>query len=112
MKLPNGDRARIDVRRKLLAYCLSSTHRTGRNKARVFLSVLGIHRGNVDLLAAALCRAAVESDVREKEITSDAVKYELDFVMSGPAGTATVRSGWIIDRGSDVPPLTSCYVKR
>lgn len=35
MKLPNGDRAVVDIV-KLTDYCLSTTHPRGRHKARVF----------------------------------------------------------------------------
>jgi hypothetical protein len=112
MKLPRGHRARIDLRRKLLGYCLNMAHRTGRNKARVFQSALGIHAGNVHLLVNALRKAAAESEARIKETTIDAVKYEVDFEMSGPAGTAWVRSGWIIERHTEVPRLSSCYVRK
>jgi hypothetical protein len=84
----------------------------GRHKARVFRAILGIHAGNAGLLADALKQAARESDARVKESSSDAVKYEIDFLMAGPAGSATVRSGWIIERGTDRPRLATCFVKR
>ena len=41
MKLPNSDRAFIDFR-KLRDYCLSLVHSRGKNKARVFASLLGL----------------------------------------------------------------------
>jgi hypothetical protein len=34
----------------------------------------------------------------------------LDFEMSGPSGTAWVRSIWIVLKTEDFPRLTSCYV--
>jgi hypothetical protein len=37
MKLPNGDRAIVDLE-KLRAYCLNPQHPRGRHKARVFAS--------------------------------------------------------------------------
>jgi hypothetical protein len=37
-------------------------------------------------------------------------RYVLAFEMKTAAGTATVRSGWIIRRGEDFPRLTSCFV--
>jgi hypothetical protein len=40
MKLPNGERAVVDIR-KLRDYCLSAKHRRGRHKARVFEAALG-----------------------------------------------------------------------
>ena len=52
MKLPNGDRAIVDIR-KLRAYCLNLHHARGRNKARVFASV-GIRETDAEELRAAL----------------------------------------------------------
>ena len=40
MKLPNGDRAVIDIA-KLRDYCLSPDHLRGRHKARVFAAAQG-----------------------------------------------------------------------
>ena len=41
MKVPNPDRAVVDIR-KLTNYCLSHEHLRGKHKARVFLSALGM----------------------------------------------------------------------
>src|SRR4051812_4836696 len=111
MKLPNADRARVDVQRKLIGYCLNMSHRTGRHKARVFASALGITTENATVLADALRAAARDGDAVVKSRSSDATKYEIAFIMSGPRGTAVVLSGWVIERDVDVPRLTTCYVK-
>ncbi|MEH2301903.1 MAG: DUF6883 domain-containing protein [Nostoc sp.] len=41
MKLPNGEQAEISMQ-KLIGYCLNSEHPSGKHKARVFASILGI----------------------------------------------------------------------
>jgi hypothetical protein len=41
MKVPNSDRAIVDIR-KLTDYCLNYEHPRGRHKARVFQSALGL----------------------------------------------------------------------
>lgn len=112
MKLPNGERAIIDVAGKLVGYCLNPSHRTGRHKARVFRSVLGITVANPKMLADALRAAARDRDAKVKDKSPDATKYEIELPVTGPRGTAVVRSGWIIETGTSVPRLTSCYVKR
>ena len=109
MKLPNGGRAVVDIA-KLREYCLNPNHPSGRRKARVFASALGLARGEADLLREALLLAALESDVTEGESDDYGRRYVLDFQMVGPAGQATVRSSWIVLKGEDVPRLTSCYV--
>lgn len=49
MKLPNGDRAEIPMQ-KLIGYCLNPEHPSGKHKARVFESALGITAEDVDVL--------------------------------------------------------------
>ncbi len=41
MKLPNGERAVVDVA-KLTQYCLNPQHVDGKHKARVFAAALGL----------------------------------------------------------------------
>ena len=94
MKLPNGERARVDVQRKLIGYCLNRSHRTGRHKAQVFESAIGVTDQNAELLSDALKAAARDGDARVKSRSADATKYEIEFTLTGPRGTAVVRSGW------------------
>jgi len=37
-------------------------------------------------------------------------RYVLDLQVTGPAGTAAVRSGWIVRSDEDFPRFLSCYV--
>src|SRR5438045_2211116 len=41
LKLPGNERAKVE-RSKLTDYCLNTAHPTGKNKARVFSSALGL----------------------------------------------------------------------
>src|SRR5438046_2361377 len=110
MRLPNGDRAEIDVAGKLVSYCLNRAHVKGKFKTIVFESVLGITASHALLLADALAAGARDGHARIKEESTDAVKYEIEWPMTGPTGSAIVRSGWIIEKGSDIPRLVTCYV--
>ncbi len=49
MNLPNGNQAEISIQ-KLIGYCLNPEHPSGKHKARVFNSRLGITANNVDTL--------------------------------------------------------------
>ena len=110
MKLPDGHLAKVD-RRKLTDYCLSPTHPRGRHKARVFAAALGLGPSDADDLRTALLEAAAEGgDARAGTADEFGQRYELDFEMTGPAGTAMIRSCWIIPAGSNVPRLVTCYV--
>jgi hypothetical protein len=109
LKLPNADRAFVDVA-KLRRYCLSPTHAVGKHKARVFASVLGLTDADAEELRAALLEAARTLDAIPGEKDEYGQRYTLDLILAGPAGQATVRSTWIIRAGEDFARLTSCYV--
>jgi len=64
MKLPNADRAVVDLA-KLRDYCLSPDHPRGRHKARVFATALGLTADHAEELHEALLTA-----VRTEEATT------------------------------------------
>src|SRR5579872_1398934 len=95
MKIPNGERAVVDVR-KVREYCLSPTHPRGRHKARVFASTLGFGQADAERSREELLRAVAVQDAVAGEADEFGRRYILDFVMTGPVGTAVVRSVWIV----------------
>ena len=109
MKLPNGQHC--DLGTKLEDYSLNPSHREGRNKARVFASVLGITQDNAEVLGAAIRSAAADSE--EAEARGDngfGEVFNLRFVMRTDRGSATVLTAWIVLRNEDFPRLTTCYI--
>ena len=109
MNLPNANRAVVDIE-KLSAYCLDPSHPSGRHKARVFLSSLGISLAQADLLRDALLAAATAGDCRARGHTRYGSLYEIEFRCEHQGRSATVRSGWIVRASEDFARLTSCYV--
>ena len=109
MKLPNGDRAVVDIV-KLTDYFLSVTHPRGRHKARVFAASLGLTADQADLLRDALLEAARVEDATATDADEFGQRYVIDFTLQGPSGQARVRSTWIVRTAEDFPRLTSCYV--
>jgi hypothetical protein len=108
--LPNRGRAVVDLT-KLVDYCLDPGHPRGRHKARVFAAKLGIDRTAAAQLRAALLSAATTSlDVVPGVADGFGRRYIIDFLATGPKGTALVRSAWIIRVDEDFPRFTSCYV--
>lgn len=65
MKLPDGDRAEISMQ-KLTGYCLNPDHPSGKHKARVFASALGITVHNAKVLQKLVQTAAAEGEVVEQ----------------------------------------------
>lgn len=110
MKLPNGDRAIVEII-KLRDYCLNPAHPRGRHKARVFASSLGITVDNAEYLREVLLTAARTDNAIPGEQDVYGQRYVVDVLVKGLSGQqATVRSTWIVQKSNDVPRLTSCYV--
>jgi hypothetical protein len=108
-KLPNPEHAIVEVR-KLRDYCLSPDHPRARHNARVFASALGLTADEAEEVREALPSAALAVEANPAEEDEYGKRYVLDFEMKTGAGTATVRSGWIVRRGEDFPRFTSCFV--
>jgi hypothetical protein len=102
MKLPNGDRAHVDLR-KLEAYCLNVHHPRGKHKARVFASC-GIT--DAEALKRALLEAAVSNDATESGADRHGVLYVIEFNWM----QVLIRSIWMVRRNEDFPRLVSCYI--
>lgn len=110
MRIPNAKRAVVEVG-KLADYCLNPRHPRGRHKARVFAAKLGISAAQADILRQALLNAArTRADAAPAETDRFGQRYVLDFDMSGPKGSARVRSMWIVRKGEDFARLSTCYV--
>jgi hypothetical protein len=108
MKLPNGDRAIVDID-KLRTYCLNPQHPRGRHKARVFAS-FGIREADAEELQAAIVAAAIDAEARLGAANPYGQRYIVDFDFVRRGRTVRIRSTWIVRTGEDLPRLTSCYV--
>ena len=109
MKLPNAERAFVDVR-KLRDYCLNAEHPRGQHTARVFKGVLGWTADQAEDVRQRLLEAVLLEDADFLGADDYGQRYALDFLVQGAGTVATVRSLWIIRHGEDYPRFTSCYV--
>ena len=109
MRLPNGDRAVVEVE-KLRDYCLSPHHPRGRHKARLFASALGLRQADAELLRQAILGAARDGEASPGINDEYGQRFVLDFVIRNQGRHATIRSAWIIPAGSELPKLTTCFV--
>ena len=108
MKLPQGERAIVEIR-KLRDYCLNVQHPRGRHKARVFASI-GIREADVEELREALLAAAVSAEAEPGRASPFGQRYVIDFDFVRQERRARLRSTWIIRNDESLPRLTSCYV--
>jgi hypothetical protein len=98
--------------RKLMAYLLNPTHPRGRDKARMFKATLGYDRASCAGLIEQIRRAILRHQAVFLRQDRYGRHYRVDLTLEGPRGTGRVRTGWLYDRGSDVPRLTTAYVLR
>lgn len=109
MKLPQSDHAVIDLR-KVTDYCLSPDHEDGQHKARLFQTLLGLTINDADELIAALRHVATTEEVVLGKADKYGQRYVIDFRFTGPIGTATIRSAWMIRTNETAPRLVTCFV--
>ena len=113
MKLPNADRAVIDLK-KLRDYSLNPNHPEGKHKARVFQAALGFTTDNAERLRELVMEAILTKEATGQQPTPFGQRFVVDFhVRGGPelvAVQVTIRSAWIIRNDEDFPRLTSCFI--
>jgi hypothetical protein len=109
MTIPYADRAEVSIE-KLRDYCLSPLHDEGKNKARVFSSALGITASDAEALRDILLQAVRTQDAQVRYLDEFGQRYAVDVEVEWRGRRAIIRSGWILEHGSTVPRLTSCYV--
>ena len=95
---------------KFVDYCLDPHHDDGHHKARVFKALLGFERANHADLIAAIGRGILTHEAEYVGETAHGFLWRVDLPITGPRGSATVRTGWIYEKGKDVPRLTTAYV--
>jgi hypothetical protein len=108
-RLPNGDRAIIDLR-KLEDYCLSPLHPRGRHKARVFREALGLQQSDAAWLRDILLEAARSGEAVQLATDAWGTYWSVDAAITRQGRSSVVRTIWIVRTGEHVPRLVSCWV--
>lgn len=110
MLLPNAAKALLPIE-KLTQYCLSGNHPTGKNKAKVFHSVLGITHLDAQELRNIILHEILVKECIEKNEDNFGKRYEVLFGLKRNNREAEICPAWIVKSGEDFPRLTTCYVK-
>lgn len=108
MLIPHSENAVVAIE-KLRDYCLNPDHNDGKHKARLFLSILGMTANDAEELGRILLEVIQTHEARLGRKDEFGQRYILDFRLEWQNKSATVRSGWIIEEGSETPRLTTCY---
>lgn len=112
--MPRADRATVPPP-KLRDYALNPEHATGRNKARVFASELGIGRHDWEFLAEQLLAGVLSTPVTRIDVDAFGTRYEVVVSVDGLNGaTVPVVSAWFVphEPPEAAPRLASTYVFR
>ena len=108
MKIPNADRAMVDIR-KLRDYCLNPAHDEGKHKARLFAAALSMTVNDAEDLRDALIEVVKTQDAQLGRRDEYGQRYILDFLLEWHDKRTMIRSGWIIEHGAETPQFTTCY---
>lgn len=108
MLIPNAEQAVVDIR-KLRDYCLNLEHDDGKHKARLFSLILGMVASDAEELRQILLEVVKTHEAQLGRQDEFGQRYTLDFIIEWQNRSATLRSGWIVEHGSETPRLTTCY---
>lgn len=109
MKLPQGERAIVPVE-KLTGYCLNPNHDSGKHKARVFASALGITAANAEVLRELILRAAIEGEVTQQADTAFGRQFKVDWQVPDRDGVV-LRTIWKLPSETAAPQLISAFIR-
>lgn len=108
--LPDYKQAQIPDS-KIVGYALNRNHPVGVNKAIAFEKHLGYNLSNSDKLIDEIRKGLARYKASARAQTKYGQPYEVSMVLKGANGQyAKVKSGWIVDEGSNFPRMTTVYV--
>lgn len=96
---------------KISGYALNKTHPIGKNKAIAFEKYLGYNVSNKEELLQEVYEGLKRYKCSKRAVTQYGQPYEVAMVVKGANGKyAKVKTGWIVDKDSNIPRLTTIYV--
>ena len=110
MLLPAGEQAVVEDA-KLLDYVLNPEASRRAAHAGSFERLLGITRGNYEVLKEQLLQAAMSVEVEPGRPNPFGEKFEMRCPVRGPLGTRPVLAVWMREEGQASPRLITYYVE-
>ena len=106
MALPNADKAIIPLE-KLREYILNPNHPKGKHKARAIRNATGLEAKDGEWIRNQIRAQIPQTIVFDQRVTSFGIGYNIVVSISGPLGTLTVQTRWIVKEGDHVPRFTT-----
>ncbi len=96
-----------------LRYCLDPLHETGRHKARMFSSALGIGLEDTARLRRTIADGISRNDARRVGESEDGTeRWVVEWMVQGRLSELRMISAWDVDADAGLPQLVSCYLKK
>ncbi|QPB72217.1 hypothetical protein D5125_16945 [Magnetovirga frankeli] len=108
-RIPENDKAIVPAS-KLTGYVLNRAHPVGRNKARVFESILGITAAKAGLLEDQIREGVKHASFESSRESDYGTTYTVPIPITGPKGTAIVTTAWIVREAGGAPQLVTAYI--
>lgn len=93
--------------RKLTDYAMNPDHPYGRHKYRLIHAVTGLDTSDAPLIAEQIRDRVRRGTPVTGKRDQFGQRWTVDLPLSGPRGTITVRTAWIVDAGSSKPRLVT-----
>ncbi|GAA2190050.1 WXG100 family type VII secretion target [Micromonospora lupini] len=103
---PDFTKAEIDSR-KITAYAMNPDHPVGKNKYRVINSATGLGPDDADLIMQQVREGALAGKPLPGKADEFGQRWNVDLPLTGPDGTITVRTAWILENGASAPRMVT-----
>lgn len=108
--LINANQAKTDIR-KFTEYALNPDHSVGGDKARVFESALGYNQSNYYGLLHQIREGVMKNPAVAGKMNNFGVRYTVDIPVTGPQGECNCPNRMDLRPGSQIPELTTLFVR-
>jgi uncharacterized protein YukE len=92
---------------KISRYAMNPDHPTGRHKYRVIHSATGLDVGDAALIGQQIREGVRSGTPILGKADQHGQRWAVDVLLTGPSGTITVRTAWIVEPGSAAPRMVT-----
>ncbi|MEV6495173.1 DUF6883 domain-containing protein [Actinoplanes sp. NPDC051633] len=103
---PTFENVEID-KRKISEYVMNAEHPQGQHKFRVINSATGLGANDTDQIEKQIREGVKNGTPVAGKSDQYGQRWSVDVPVTGPAGTMTVRTAWIVEPGGDKPRLAT-----
>jgi hypothetical protein len=106
---PSFDHVEIN-KSKISEYAMNPDHPQGQHQFRVINSATGLGQNDADRMEAQIREGVKRGQPVPGRNDQYGQRWSVDVPVTGPAGTTTVRTAWIVEPGSTTPRLAAISI--